>query len=83
VCTLVFVPRYWDPGSAARQPGAPGADHADVCGDFEAGLAEFNGDTGHVHLPVNFLKAGRVVLANSLKGIVPTDAARVQGPVAA
>ena len=25
-----------------------------VCADFEAGLREFNGEAGHVHLPVNY-----------------------------
>jgi len=41
-----------------------------VCGDFEAGLREFNGATGHVHLLVNYLpKVPVSAPVNSLKGV--------------
>ncbi len=42
----------------------------DVCADFGAQPQEFNGETGHVHLPVNFphtVTISRPV--NSLKGV--------------
>ena len=39
-------------------------------GDFEAGLREFNGDTDHVHLLVNYPpKVPVSALVNSLKGV--------------
>ena len=42
----------------------------DVCADFGAELAEFNGDTNHVHLLVNFPPTVTVSqLVNSLKGV--------------
>ncbi|MQY17968.1 hypothetical protein NRB20_10360 [Nocardia sp. RB20] len=42
----------------------------DVCADFECELVEFNGDTNHVHLLVNFPpKVALSRLANSLKGL--------------
>lgn len=42
----------------------------DVCPDFEAGLAEFNGQTNHAHLLVNFPpKVALTRLMNSLKGV--------------
>jgi len=41
-----------------------------VCQDFEAELKEFNGETDHVHLLVNFPpKAAVSKLVNSLKGV--------------
>ncbi|NYF39940.1 putative transposase [Streptosporangium sandarakinum] len=41
-----------------------------VCGDFETGLREFNGESNHVHLPVNFPpKIALSKLVNSLKGV--------------
>ena len=42
----------------------------DVCTDFEAELAEFNGDNNHVHLLVNYPpKVAIARLVNSLKGV--------------
>jgi REP element-mobilizing transposase RayT len=42
----------------------------DVCGDFETGLAEFNGEANHVHLLLTFLpKTALSRLVNSLKGV--------------
>ena len=42
----------------------------EVCGDFEAQLAECNGETDHVHLLVNYPpKAAVSNLVNSLKGV--------------
>jgi len=41
-----------------------------VCEDFEAELAEFNGDADHVHLLVNYPpKVAVTKLVNSLKGV--------------
>lgn len=42
----------------------------DVCADFETELVEFNGETNHVHLLVNFPpKVAVSRLVNSLKGV--------------
>ena len=42
----------------------------DVCADFETELAEFNGESNHVHLLVNFPpKIALSKLVNSLKGV--------------
>lgn len=42
----------------------------DVCADFESELAEFNGETDHVHLLVNYPPKVTVSkLVNSLKGV--------------
>lgn len=42
----------------------------DVCTDFECELVEFNGETDHVHLLVNFPpKVAVSHLVNSLKGV--------------
>jgi putative transposase len=42
----------------------------DVCADFETELAEFNGESTHVHLLVNFPpKIALSKLVNSLKGV--------------
>jgi putative transposase len=42
----------------------------DVCADFHAELAEFNGETDHVHLLVNFPPTVAISrLVNSLKGV--------------
>lgn len=41
-----------------------------VCADFECELVEFNGETNHVHLLVNFPpKVALSKLVNSLKGV--------------
>lgn len=42
----------------------------DVCGEFRAELAEFNGEAEHVHLLVNFPPTMAISrLVNSLKGV--------------
>jgi putative transposase len=42
----------------------------DVCADFETGLAEFNGESNHARLLVNFPpKVALSRLASSLKGV--------------
>ena len=42
----------------------------DVCSDFECELVEFNGESEHVHLLVNFPpKVSVSKLVNSLKGV--------------
>jgi hypothetical protein len=57
----------------------------DVCADFRAELAEFNGEPRHVHLPVNFPPTVAISrLVNSLKGgVLPPAAAGIPGPSAA
>ena len=41
-----------------------------VCADFECELVEFNGETNHIHLLVNFPpKVAISKLVNSLKGV--------------
>ena len=41
-----------------------------MCADFETDLAEFNGETNHVHLLVNFPpKVALSRLVNTLKGV--------------
>lgn len=41
-----------------------------VCADFECELVEFNGETDHVHLLVNFPpKVAVTKLVNSVKGV--------------
>lgn len=67
---LVFVTKYRNPVFTT--------DHLDrmeeimraVCEDFECELAEFNGETNHAHLLVNFPpKVAVSKLVNSLKGV--------------
>lgn len=42
----------------------------DVCGDFGAGLREFNGEAGHVHLLVHYPpKVALARLVGSLTGV--------------
>lgn len=42
----------------------------DVCADFGCELAELNGESSHVHLPVNFPPMAALSrLVNSLKGV--------------
>jgi REP-associated tyrosine transposase len=42
----------------------------EVCGNFETELTEFNGETDHVHLLINFPpKVAVSKLVNSLKGV--------------
>lgn len=51
----------------------------DVCTDFGCELAEFNGESSHVHLLVSFPpRVALFRLVNSLKGVfLPPDAAGV------
>ena len=42
----------------------------DICGDFEARLVEYEGETEHVHLLIEYLpKVAVSKLVNSLKGV--------------
>jgi Transposase and inactivated derivatives len=54
----------------------------DVCGDFEVELAEFNGESNHVHLLVNFPpKVALSKLVNSTqRRVIAADAPRVPRP---
>lgn len=67
---LVFVPRYrrkvFDLDALERLR----ATFAAVCEDFGATLSEFNGESDHVHLLVNYPpKVAVSGLVNSLKGV--------------
>ncbi len=67
---LVFVPRYrrkvFDLDALERLR----ATFAAVCEDFGAKLSEFNGESDHVHLLVNYPpKVAVSGLVNSLKGV--------------
>lgn len=67
---LVFVPRYrrkvFDLDALDRLR----ATFAAVCEDFGANLSEFNGESDHVHLLVNYPpKVAVSGLVNSLKGV--------------
>ena len=67
---LVFVTKYRHPVFAARHLDRMGEIMRDVCADFRAELAEFNGEPGHVHLLVNFPPTMAISrLVNSLKGV--------------
>jgi putative transposase len=67
---LVFVTKYRHPVFAARHLERMELIMRDVCTDFETKLAEFNGESSHVHLLVNFPpKVALSRLVNSLKGV--------------
>ena len=53
---LVFLTRYRHPVFTARHLGRTEKIMRAVCTDFETGLAEFNGETSHVHLLVNSVR---------------------------
>jgi len=55
----------------------------DVCGDFETGLAEFNGYGHHVHLLVNFPPKVALAGEQPQECVVPASAEGVPGPAAA
>lgn len=67
---IVFVPRYrkrvFDADAIERMHRT----FRVVCADFEADLVEFNGESDHVHLLVNYPpKVSLSTLVNSLKGV--------------
>ena len=67
---LVFVTKYRHPVFAARHLERMEQIMRDVCTDFETKLTDFNGESSHVHLLVNF--PPKVALSrpvNSLKGV--------------
>jgi putative transposase len=67
---LVFVTTYRHAVFADRHLVRLEEIMRDVCADFEAELAEFNGETSHIHLLVNFPpKVALSKLVNSLKGL--------------
>jgi putative transposase len=67
---LVFVTKYRHQVFTARHLEVLEQIMRDVCADFETGLAEFNGESNHVHLLVNFpAKVALSRLVNSLKGV--------------
>ena len=67
---LVFVTRYRHPVFTGRHLERLEEIMRDVCADFETGLAEFNGESNHVHLLVSFPpKVALSRLVNSLKGV--------------
>lgn len=67
---LVFVTKYRHPVFADRHLERLEAIFRAVCEDFERELVEFNGESEHVHLLVNFPpKVAPARLVNSLKGV--------------
>ena len=67
---LVFVTKYRHEVFAARHLARLEEIMREVCADFECELREFNGDSSHVHLLVNFPpKVAPSRLVNSLKGV--------------
>jgi REP-associated tyrosine transposase len=67
---LVFVTKYRHPVFTAQHLERLEEIMRGICADFEAELAEFNGESNHVHLLVNFPpKVALSRLVNSLKGV--------------
>jgi putative transposase len=67
---LVFVTKYRHPVFTAQHLERLEEIMRDVCADFETELAEFNGESNHIHLLVNFPpKVALSRLVNSLKGV--------------
>jgi putative transposase len=67
---LVFVTKYRHRVFTAAHLGRMQEVMRDVCADFGAELAEFNGEADHVHLRVNFPPTVAISrLVNSLKGV--------------
>jgi len=67
---LVFVTKFRHAVFAKRHLDRLEEVFAEVCRDFECELVEFNGETEHVHLLVNFPpKVALSRLVNSLKGV--------------
>jgi len=67
---LVFVTKFRHRVFTKRHLERMEEIFAEVCRDFECELVEFNGETQHVHLLVNFPpKVALSRLVNSLKGV--------------
>jgi len=67
---LVFVTKYRHPVFNDAHLSRLEEIFRSVCEDFECELVEFNGETNHVHLLVNFPpKVALSKLVNSLKGV--------------
>lgn len=67
---LVFVTKYRGKVFRAEHLESLEGIFRNVCADFEAELTEFNGETDHVHLLVNYPpKVAVSRLVNSLKGV--------------
>lgn len=67
---LVFVTKYRHAVFSGRHLVRLEEIMRDVCADFEVQLEEFNGESNHVHLLVNFPpKVALSRLVNSLKGV--------------
>jgi putative transposase len=67
---LVFVTKYRHQVFSSRHLERMEQVMRDVCADFGCELAEFNGETEHVHLLVNFPPTVAISrLVNSLKGV--------------
>jgi putative transposase len=67
---LVFVTKYRHKVFGPAHLERMGEIMREVCADFGAELAEFNGEADHVHLLVNFPPTVTISrLVNSLKGV--------------
>ncbi len=67
---LVFVTKFRHPVFKSAHLDRMSEIMGSVCSDFECELVEFNGESNHVHLLVNFPpKVSVSKLVNSLKGV--------------
>ncbi|GAA3441747.1 IS200/IS605 family transposase [Planomonospora venezuelensis] len=67
---MVFVTKFRHPVFAGTHLERLEQITRDVCADFETELTEFDGESNHVHLLVNFPpKIAVSKLVNSLKGV--------------
>jgi putative transposase len=67
---LVFITKYRHNVFSAAHLERMQEIMQDVCADFGAELTEFNGESNHVHLLVNFAPTMTISrLVNSLKGV--------------
>ncbi|GAA8874893.1 IS200/IS605 family transposase [Helicobacter pylori] len=67
---LVFVTKYRRKAFNKEVIDFLGSVFAKVCKDFESELIEFDGESDHVHLLINYLpKVSVSKLVNSLKGV--------------
>lgn len=67
---LVFVAKYRRPVFTRKTLDSLKTIFMDVCRDFDAELVEFDGESNHVHLLVNYPpKVAVSKLVNSLKGV--------------
>ena len=78
---LVFVAKYRKKLFTKEILGFMESVFRDVCTDFEAELKEFNGESDHVHLLINYPpKVAVSKLVNSLKGVSSRHVRKMKFP---